>query len=1366
MRRSSQKVRLDGTRGALVAVLMLLFGLVGLGSAQGQLAAPPQPLVAVASDAPRVLPPAFLGLNGASIRSDRQDWSDPALLSAVRQLHMGSIRLFGGTTANFWDWEAGQFVDPSLLPYALRRYATGQQPLPLQDLVTLVKASAATPIYDLNVVTDGLDHALALLARAAAQGLPVTRVELGNELYLEGPPNALAVSAFPTGADYGRTADAWASAIRSAFPQAEIGVVAAPVLPSDNTKATARRQAWNDGVLSAATGSDAYTLHDYFPSGLASGGSLQDPASVRDVLGSAGRAADHLRTVDLPALGGSAPVWLTEWGVGGNPEMDGSWAQGLINAAYALSTSTEPRVGLSINHALLGSNHFAALYSDVVPVQSDEDSVAAPTSGATGPLSERFGRSATGVALGLVMKAMEGASSTQLLSFPDGPQVSSALGDYPGVAAWALATPGGTRVVLLNLTDEAQAVQLPASLSVPHDLEQVAADPATLISSERDVPIVRSQADGSPLLAPYSVSLLLPVTAEPEECTASWIASGGGAWADGANWESGTPPGPADRVCLRPASGGTISAKGTVSVDGLRVGDGTVRTELRMTGAGCPANEAALTVAGNGVVAAGSSLVLTDDGCQGAASVTAPQGLTVHGDLTLGPGSTGPRSLSGDISIERDGILDVEVAGQLLQGAGSLDGVLVGQGVLTVHSAAQWLQARGSTQNGHLLVDGGELRYVGPGPGTISVRGAARVPWGPGVGQTLVAEPGCAGVTLTARGSWRARGGVVFTPGDCPGAVATLKLPPGATAVVLGEVTEEPGARSAVEGDLDVYGSIQMGAGSTLAVQGSTQLRSGSSSTFLLGQDGGVAALTSTSVDVGGALRVEPGDPPAFDVDHVAIAADVLTGRFGSVTCVSVACSALPSEHRWTLVEPSPDTPVTVRIADARAVEGTDDLVFPISLSHAAPRSVTVHVSTKPGTGAAGATSGTDFAAATSSVTFAPGEITKPFIVTVTPDSLAELNETLTVALTKPSAGLTVADASANGTIVDDDGLPAQLTVTDVPSAPEGSSAVFHLAVAGPVPGGAVVSYKTVNGTAAAGSDFAATTGTWTIPAGASSPTTDVTVPITADGTAEGGEVFSLATTVAGGPVILADGTGVAVIPANDGGTGGKAATNGPRLRIADARVSEASGSAAITVGLDSPASTTVTVKVLPKSGSGASGATANVDFSATAILVTFPAGTTSQTINVPITNDTVSEFSETFTVALSAPSGGAVLADTAGTVTINDDDGLPPQLNVADAGTVSEGSTATFAISLDSAPADPVAVTLSLSPSNLARYGPMSSTTLTFTAGGTLTQTVTVPVHNDGVSGQPATSVTVKAVSTGLVDLADSSGSATIAAN
>ncbi|GFM18767.1 hypothetical protein PO1_contig-033-21 [Mycobacterium sp. PO1] len=125
---------------------------------------------------------------------------------------------------------------------------------------------------------------------------------------------------------------------------------------------------------------------------------------------------------------------------------------------------------------------------------------------------------------------------------------------------------------------------------------------------------------------------------------------------------------------------------------------------------------------------------------------------------------------------------------------------------------------------------------------------------------------------------------------------------------------------------------------------------------------------------------------------------------------------------------PAPVVP-KVSVADASVVEGnsgTTQLTFTVTLDAASDEAVSVGYVTSNGT----ATAGVDYTAADGTITFAPGVLSQQISVTVTGDGTAETDETFTLTLSSPS-GVTVADGSATGTIVNDDVInPANLMLS------------------------------------------------------------------------------------------------------------------------------------------------------------------------------------------------------------------------------------------------------------------------------------------------------------------------------------------------
>ena len=121
---------------------------------------------------------------------------------------------------------------------------------------------------------------------------------------------------------------------------------------------------------------------------------------------------------------------------------------------------------------------------------------------------------------------------------------------------------------------------------------------------------------------------------------------------------------------------------------------------------------------------------------------------------------------------------------------------------------------------------------------------------------------------------------------------------------------------------------------------------------------------------------------------------------------------------------PRPRLP-EIRIADGVAFEGDGTLRFPVTLTPGSYRTVTVDYATEGGTAGAGS----DFESTGGTLSWtphAPGEAlaakeNRYISVPILQDGDEEFDETFTVRLTGP-ANATLADATATGTVVDDDG--------------------------------------------------------------------------------------------------------------------------------------------------------------------------------------------------------------------------------------------------------------------------------------------------------------------------------------------------------
>jgi CSLREA domain-containing protein len=209
---------------------------------------------------------------------------------------------------------------------------------------------------------------------------------------------------------------------------------------------------------------------------------------------------------------------------------------------------------------------------------------------------------------------------------------------------------------------------------------------------------------------------------------------------------------------------------------------------------------------------------------------------------------------------------------------------------------------------------------------------------------------------------------------------------------------------------------------------------------------------------------------------------------------------------------------------------GTTAFTFTVTLSAASASTVTVNFATADGT----ATAGSDYAATSGTVTFNPGVTTQPVTVNVNGDATVEPNETFTVNLSSPS-GATIAGGTGTGTIVNDDaaGVPS-LSINNV-SHSEGNSGTtpftFTVTLSAPSASTVTVAFATADGTATAGSDYAARSGALSFAPGATTQT--VTVDVTGDTTPETTETF-LVNLSAASNATIGSGSGTGTIVDDD----------------------------------------------------------------------------------------------------------------------------------------------------------------------------------------------------------------------------------------
>ena len=414
-----------------------------------------------------------------------------------------------------------------------------------------------------------------------------------------------------------------------------------------------------------------------------------------------------------------------------------------------------------------------------------------------------------------------------------------------------------------------------------------------------------------------------------------------------------------------------------------------------------------------------------------------------------------------------------------------------------------------------------------------------------------------------------------------------------------------------------------------------------------------------------------------------------------------------------------------VQINDVTVDEGdsgTRNAVLTIGLSQSSTDTVSVYAATVDGT----AKDGFDYYATGGPIVFSPGQTTRQFNVQVLGDMADEANEIFWVHLTNPENAL-VADGRGKATIRDDD-VPAlpEVSVTDA-TVTEGDSgtrsATFNVRLSAPSSLPVSLQYATSNGTAVAGNDFSAASGTLAFSPNETHKT--VSVPVIGDTDDEPNEIFWVHLANPSNATI-SDGAGKATIYDDDELTVG----------ISDRGILEGdSGTRMLSFPVYLSAQSTQPVTVDYETSTWGT-ATAGEDYVAANGTLTFDPGQTSKMVDIVINSDTIEEPDETLRVNLKNAHNVTIVGSYANAVIYDDDESPLPRISIDDVSATERQSGSydfEYTVTLSESPTGPVYVDYASS-DDLAEaptdYTAVSGT-LAFAVGQT-TATISVPVHGD----------------------------------
>ncbi|AXT70945.1 Calx-beta domain-containing protein [Vibrio sp. dhg] len=433
--------------------------------------------------------------------------------------------------------------------------------------------------------------------------------------------------------------------------------------------------------------------------------------------------------------------------------------------------------------------------------------------------------------------------------------------------------------------------------------------------------------------------------------------------------------------------------------------------------------------------------------------------------------------------------------------------------------------------------------------------------------------------------------------------------------------------------------------------------------------------------------------------------------------------------------DPDDDRPSVSIVEDSVGVNEGTDAVYTVKLSAAADIDVTVRLNTSTdGSNTAEAddigsfvvtlADGVTVVSANSDGTYTipAGQTELKVTVPTTDDDVYEGDETFTVAV-QGATGVLGTD-TALGIIYDggngpdpdpDDDRPSVSIVEDSVGVNEGTDAVYTVKLSAAADIDVTVSLNTsTDGSNTAEADdigsFVVTLadgvtvvaanpdGTYTIPAGETE--LKVTVPTTDDDVYEGDETFTVE--VQGDTGVVGSDSALGIIYDGGNGPGPNPDDDRPSVYIVENSVGVNEGTDAVyTVRLSAAADIDVTVRLNTSTGGANTAEPGDIGAIKVTLLdgtvvtansdgtYTIPAGQTDLKLFVPTTDDDVYEGDETFTVAVQGATGvlgtdtalGIIYDGGNGPGPNPDDD--RPSVSISDAGTIDEGATATFTVSL-----------------------------------------------------------------------------------
>ena len=398
----------------------------------------------------------------------------------------------------------------------------------------------------------------------------------------------------------------------------------------------------------------------------------------------------------------------------------------------------------------------------------------------------------------------------------------------------------------------------------------------------------------------------------------------------------------------------------------------------------------------------------------------------------------------------------------------------------------------------------------------------------------------------------------------------------------------------------------------------------------------GTASAGTDYTATAGTLTFLPGQSSAtINVPLVADAYGQASSTFTMALSSPAGNGVLAAQASETVTVQNNHSPVTIASA-TYAADGTSGNVA-VTVTRAGNTSLagSVDYATSNGT----ATAGVDYTAVSGTLSFLAGQSGKTITIPLIANASGTAASTFTLALSNPQGGAVNGSQLSTTVTVQNTHSLVQLAGATAASADDAGPVVLTVIRGGNLALSAAVDYATAAGTAAAGTDYTATSGTLSFAAGESSKT--ISVPTLADAAAAATSTFTLTLSNAAGS-------------GDSGATHTTTVTlqnNHSLVAISNPFVSASNLAASATVTVTRSGNLSLPASVDYATSDGT--ATAGTDYTAVSGTLNFSAGQSSQTVSIPLIANATGAASSSFNLSLSDAGGSGVLGPASAFVTV-----------------------------------------------------------------------------------------------------------------